>query len=286
MISSRWLLVLALAVGFMNSAWGQIGISPRTLDVVLDKDGRSHSFKLFNLTDKPFRVSVSVANWTFDQENKVQIIPPTPESLDQWMVINPLKFEIPAGESQTIRVGFRPQQELMEGEYRALVYFDQELSPDEKPEVKQLRSRLRIGAAVYAHVGEVRPAAQLENVRIEGDEVALDIANHGNTHVRLDGQWSVWSAMTYPGAETTTQIVGLGREGAVLPTGVVSADYLPRTPVLPGERRTLKFKLNDLPSEAAALVLDMDAQFSNKVLDRAEPFAWAGHASTTALQQK
>lgn len=274
----RFLLLLMLLTWMtVSDVHAQVGISPRTLDVVLDEDGRSHSIRLFNLSEKPFKVAVSVDHWTLNENNEVEIIPSTPTSLDQWMIVNPLNFEIPPGESQAIRIGFRPQTELAEGEYRAMLYFEQQLPPDDKPDVKQIRSRFRIGAAVYAHVGAVDAVAQIEQVSVQGKQVAVDIVNTGNTHVRLDGQWSIWPADIYPGAEVTHQIVGLGRDAAQIPEGVVSAGFLPRNPVLPGHQRRIVFELEDLPPQAQSLVLDMDAQFADKALDRAESFYWAGH---------
>ena len=274
----RLLVFTVFACCLASPAWAQIGISPRILDVVLDQDGASHSFRLFNLSKQPYRVRVSVVNWSVDENNQTQPIPPEPSSLDQWMIVNPLNFTIPPGESQTVRVGFRPQSALPEGEYRALVYFDQVLPEDDDPERAQVRSRFRLGAAVYAHVGEVRPQASVDAIQINGDEVSVQITNSGNTHVRLDGQWTLWPAAIYPGPDATHQVTALGTEKEVLPEGVISAGWLPRAPVLPGFTRTVTFKLSELPEDAARLVLDMDAQFADQALDRAVPFEWAGRA--------
>jgi len=279
MVLRRLLGLLVIVYSLLSPVWAQVGISPRTLDVVLDEDGRSHSFRLFNLGKQTYQVKVSVTNWTMDENSEVQLIPSTAESLDQWMIVNPLSFDIPPGESQTVRVGFRPQMALPQGEYRALVYFEQQLPPDDKPDTKQLRSLFRLGAAVYVHVGEVVALANIDQVNIVGDQAQVSITNLGNTHVRLDGQWSAWRADAYPGAAITHQIPGLGKNDILLPEGVVSAGWLPRTPVLPGHTRTLKFDLSGLPAQAARLVLDMDAQFADKALDRADAFDWVGHVS-------
>lgn len=274
----RLLLVLCISLFMLaGPAEAQIGISPRTLDVVLDQDGRSHSFRLFNLSKTSVAFTVDVSHWTMDEQNQVQLIPPSPSSLDQWMIVNPLRFEIPAGESQAIRVGFRPQMELPADEYRAMVHFKQVLPPDDQPEKKQLRSRFQINAAVYVHVGELIEKAEITQIKILKDEVEVHIDNTGNTHVRMDGQWSVWAAEKYPGPESTRQIVGLGKETAQLPDGVVSAGFLPTVPVLPGHQRIIRFMLEGLPEEKQKLILDMDAQFASQALDRAELFDWVGH---------
>ncbi|GAB4185683.1 MAG: hypothetical protein Tsb002_09670 [Wenzhouxiangellaceae bacterium] len=278
LLFNRRLLLLLLTMGWLLSAAAQVGISPRTLDVALDEDGRSHSFRLFNLSENEYRVRISVSHWTMDEQNQVELIPSTAESLDQWMIVNPLAFTIAAGESQTVRVGFRPQLELAEGEYRAMVYFDQELPPDPKPESRQLRSRFRLGAAVYAHVGEIKPRATIDEVTIEGSRVNITISNQGNTHVRLDGQWSIWSASDYPGATKTIQLSGLGKKDKPLPAGILAADWLPRTPVLPGHTRVIYFNLESLNAPVGSYILDMDAQFADAALDKAVEFDWAGHA--------
>ncbi len=268
--------LFTLLMLFCMSGMAQIGVSPQLLVVNLDEQPRGHSFRLLNMSERDVSVEVSLANWEMDSNNQPQIIAPTIDSLDQWLIVNPLRFEVPAGQSQTVRLAFRPNQQLTAGEYRAMLYFTQILGP-EAQQVGMFRSQFRIGAAIYAQVGQARQELSASPMRVlpmaadaasGGTQLAVDIDNRGNRHERMHGQWSLWRGDAYPGAKNTQLDASLNRPDAQLPEGMLAAGTLANTPVLPGTARTVLTSLqwpDELPAE---VVLDINGQLGNLTLEQ------------------
>ena len=168
-------------------ASAQIGISPQKYDVVLGGATQTQTFRLFNFSDAPKEMAVTVNNWRMNEGNRAEVIPPTEHSLDQWIIINPLRFVIPPGESQAVRFAIRPAVQLADGEHRAMVYFTEQLPSDDDPNTVTMRSRLRIGAAVYAQVGEVVRQGTINGIEARTDSLTFSITNTGSANTRLNG---------------------------------------------------------------------------------------------------
>ncbi len=251
-------------------AAAQIGVSPPHLDITIGKGPATGSLRIFNLGDQPVEVRTTVYNWDLDEHNKVRILPPNEQSLDQWMILNPVHFTIPPGRSQVVRFAVRPRAEPAPGEHRAIVYFE-ELEPHTVTRGKStFKVRFRMGVAVYGHVGPVIRKGILHSVRVTGGRVLFDITNTGNANLRLAGQFAVWKADVYPGAPKTARIPALGQKDEKLPAGIVSAGFLPTLPVLPGARRTIELKLPKL--DPGGYVLDLNGRLAEVPIDRGLPF--------------
>lgn len=82
----------------------RMGISPDRYEISFDeRGGQTQSLMVQNLGDQPMTVMLSVGTWDLDDNNAIRIIPPSEISLDQWIVINPVRITIPPGTPQTIR---------------------------------------------------------------------------------------------------------------------------------------------------------------------------------------
>ena len=248
--ASRIVLSLLLLWPLLGQA--QIGVSPRMLVVNLDEQPRGHSFRLLNMSERDVEVEVSLANWTMDEQNQPVVIAPQPDSLDQWLIVNPLRFSVPAGQSQTVRLAFRPQQQLPAGEYRSMLYFTQVVNPEAK-DTAMFRSRFRIGAAIYAQTGASVKDLTTGDFALRSDAanpaLLIDVDNRGNRHVRMDGVWSLWRREAYPGDAGWQLDSAMLRPDATLPDGMLALGKLTSTPVLPGTRRTLVTGLDLPPTE-------------------------------------
>ena len=247
------LLVVALLLGFKTHA--QIGISPRILDVEQTELGNTHSFRLFNLSKQDYKVTVELSNWTMNDDNVAVVIPAEAMSLDQWSIINPLRFSIAAGSTQTIRLAFRPPADAPPGEYRTMVYFQQVLE-DDQPEKKQLRALFKLGAAVYTHVGEKNKTGELLKVTSEPKRWLLETKNTGNSHIRYSGRWYLWSAQ--PNQQQLAKLDDLKADNKQRPAGLMAWDQLPTTPVLPEHTRNIPIdtsKLDDSIGRSGVLQL-------------------------------
>lgn len=283
-------IALALAVAFSAAARANdpapaitIGVSPPRFELELGAQPRTEAVRVFNFGTEPARIQGSVHTWNLDEQNELYLIEPTEQSLDQWMVINPLQFTIPPGGSQTVRFSIRPKVRPEPGEHRAIIYFEQ--LPTAGSAI-QVRGRLGIG--VYGVVGSVDRIGELHAVTVDprDDSVvaSFDISSLGSAHVRMSGQYAVWPSALYPGHDRTESIEGLGEEGVVIPREIREVGFLPSLPVLPATRHDLSLRLaNDLPP--GSYVLDINGDLSGKPLDMAVPFTVdAPDAERVAIQ--
>ena len=144
----RSLLCAALMLAGAMSSVAQIGVSPSIVETTLDDRGAASAIRLLNMGARAVEVKVAVQNWDLDDGNNVRILAPTEQSLDQWMVVQPLRFTVAAGRSQTVRLAIRPRVRPESGEHRAIVFFE-EVAPKNEA-VPAMRVLFKIGVAVYA----------------------------------------------------------------------------------------------------------------------------------------
>lgn len=251
---------------------GQIAISPSRFEVTIGSRPTTESVTVLNLGKKDVTIAVSTATWDLDPENRIRILEPDEQSLDQWMVINPLRFTVAAGKSQTVRFSIRPRVQPEDGEHRAMIYFNQVL-----PELSEqpVRVKFSIGVAVYGFAGDVTRFGKLHNVElVEGANpmlARLDVSSDGSAHVRLQGQYAIYAADQYPGADKTTLLADFNGDRSKLPDSVITAGTLPARPILPSTRRELFLKTpRELPP--GRYVLDLNGTLAGESIDLAIPF--------------
>ncbi len=257
----------------------KLGVSPSTFNIEIGSRPVTQSFRVFNYDDDAFDAEITVHNWDLDEDNKTRILPPTEQSLDQWIVVNPVRFTIPPRSSQVVRFSIRPRVEPAPGEHRAMIYL---ISKPAAGKELGVRFNLRFGLAVYGHVGEVTRRGTLHAVDVDASSASFDVSSEGSANVRFDGQYAVWPADAYPGAEATTRIADPEAPEA-LPEPVVTAGGLPNKPVLPGTRRRIPLRLAqalppgdyvlDLNGSLGETEIDMAVAFSVSAPDHAAPAA-------------
>ncbi|HSX62546.1 MAG TPA: hypothetical protein VLF18_20360 [Tahibacter sp.] len=266
-----WLLAALLL--FSAGAHAQIGLSPQILDIALDGAPGSQAFRLFNYTADDKVVRVTTVNWTMDADGKVSTIPTTEQSLDGWLVINPLEFTVKAGQNQVVRVAARPAVALTPGEHRAMVYFEEQPQEKTPGAATTLRTVFRFGAAVYGHVGPVDRKGELVSLLARNAAAELTLRNDGNATSRCNGTFAIWRKADFPGDAQTALIPKAGTPEVELPKGVVNAGRLPTDAVLPGATRRVAL---DYAAKAALppgeYVLDMNGTFGDTPLDRSQTF--------------
>ncbi|VAW47311.1 hypothetical protein MNBD_GAMMA02-1232 [hydrothermal vent metagenome] len=233
--------LLAIFSIYSTTSFAQVGVSPRLLELSHDAIDKTHAFRLFNFSKSDIEVNLEIANWTMDEMNELQVIASDNLSLDQWTVVNPLHFKVNAGSSQTIRLAFRAPADIPAGEYRTILYFNQVIT-DNFPDKKQLRSKFRIGAAIYLQVGEKLPAAKINSVKLDNHNITLDVTNSGNTHVRFNGYWALWNQQPNDTAFSLMIKQKNETQSTQSINGLVSYGKMPTTPLLPKHSRLYKIK--------------------------------------------
>lgn len=240
----RLLALLALAVAVPLQAQpsqppGGIAVSPGNMTLDLSAGEDSGAIRVFNLSDQPLAIRTEVHHFTTDEANDVVVIPPTPQSLDQWLIINPVNFTIPPDGQQVVRFAIRPRAEPGAGEHRAMVFFNRDAPPD--PEAT-ITVNVRVGAAIYALVDPVERIGRLAGLELleianDGLTFGLTLASEGNALVRAAGRYAIWPADRDPG-ERAAEL--LRATGDVELANAVASGRLPARPVFPGLVRTLK----------------------------------------------
>lgn len=268
-------LILSLVAALLPAAAqeiplpGRIGVSPPRIELQIGDRPTTESIRVINLGTEPVAIKASVHSWDLDDENRIRLLPPTEQSLDQWMVLNPLEFSIEPGRSQTVRFSVRPRIAPEPGEHRAIVYFEQASGP--VATTSTLRTVFRLGVAIYAYVGEVTRRGPLHGVEVVAKSAWFDISSEGSAHLRLLGQYAVWPAEAYPGSDGTERVKVESGPEAQLPAAMVHVADLPSTPILPGTRRRMELRL---PEDLApgSYVLDLNGTLGDLPLDRGVAF--------------
>ncbi|BAT51101.1 unknown protein [Nostoc sp. NIES-3756] len=269
-------LLGALALGVSPATALNIGLSPSRIEMELNNKTRSQSVRILNLSSKPVELKVSVGSWALNQDNKLQDVASSEQSLAQWIVFTPSRFKIPAGGAQTIRFAVRPRVQPKNGEHRAMLYLE-EVRPGNQPQPKAKTVRLifRAGVAIYGYVGEVKRVGVVNAVTVDTKtktpNAVFDISNQGNAYVRLQGQYTIWPAAKYPGAKATSVVANVDKPGAKLPENILDTGSLPNTPVLPGDRRRILLPITKKLAPGN-YVLDLNGDLNGVGIDKGIPF--------------
>ncbi|HBB30307.1 MAG TPA: P pilus assembly protein, chaperone PapD [Cyanobacteria bacterium UBA8803] len=263
----------------------EIGVSPPRLEIDMNSSQSSNqSIRVMNISSEPLEIQVYVNNWVLDENNEVQVVEPTEQSLDRWIVFNPSRIIIPPGQSQVVRFSIRPRVQPEVGEKRAMIFL-QEVPPENS--TGSVQGVGRFGVTVYAYFGEVERKGVINSIEVKptSDSVTavFDVSSAGTAHVRMKGQYAVWPADRYPGASETQPIANLGSPDAKIPEMVLDAGPLPSTPVLPDTERQILLNISkQLPP--GNYVLDMNGELSGVPLDRGIPFTVPGGTVSASPQ--
>ena len=209
------------------------GLQPAVFDLTLAEAQGTHAYRLFNLNKDPKQVRVSVVSWDFDDRGEIRILPSSDTSLDQWVVVNPIEFTIPPGESQAVRFSIRPALQLADGEHRAMLIFDEVLQPQPVGEASgtgaqtALRARFQFRTAIYCQTGAVSRRAELVSAQANASMLSLQTRATGSANTRFEGQFMVWKASGFPGLDKVFLLGNLAGPKPELPHGMVAAGQLP-----------------------------------------------------------
>jgi P pilus assembly chaperone PapD len=221
---------------------GQIAVSPSMFELNIGTKPLTRSIRLKNLKKHPIVLKVDVYNWTLDNDNSLKEIPPTAQSIDQWMIINPVSFTIEPGREQVIRFSIRPTTTPAPGEHRAIIFFT-ELPPEDNPGGVEVLFKL--GVAVYAYADPIRHAGVLTSISLDraGRMINVGLQNNGNVHTRMKGEYSIWKPGSFRGFKKSG--MDFTREQ---PEWFIAGGNMNNTPVLAGNHRVISTSI-PLPAE-------------------------------------
>lgn len=248
-----------------NQLQPQLALSPSRIEMHPDKENTTESITVLNLGTEPMQVQVSVQNWDLDEQNAYRALPPTPQSLDQWLIINPVRLTIPPKSQQTVRLAVRPKAKPQAGEHRAMVFFHQ-LPRDNSKGVNVL---FKVGVPIYAFFGDTRHEATLHSMTFEADkrELVFDVSNSGNAYVRPRGYYMVVSA------DNTESEQGLlnrlnAKTGEVEGDKPLASGKLASKPVFAGERRTVQASIAAKEKLPATYLLAVKVDVAGTIFEK------------------
>lgn len=246
----------------------RMGVSPDRYEIDFEASGSdTQALMVQNLSSEPLTIKLSVSNWELDEQNQIALIPPTENSLDQWIVLNPVRITIPPGSPQTIRWAIMPRVQPAVGEYRAMIFLEEDLPPKaENTGNNSVRVKMRYGLPIYAQFGPKTEQAELHEVSTNPDSglVLFDITNTGNAHSRMLGNYAIWPTAEFPGKDTALSQLRSGEAEAAASNAdsEVIAGNMPSTVVLAGARRTITLDPGSAPAES--YTLQLDASFADQ----------------------
>jgi hypothetical protein len=267
-------LVGSLALGIVPAKAINIGVAPPRFHIDISKNTtRSQSIRVLNFDSKPVELKVSVQSWVMNEQNQLQAVPSQEQSLEQWIVFTPSRFTVPPGGAQTIRFAIRPRVKPQSGEHRAVLYLEE--VAQKNPASKGVDIIGKLGVTIYGYVGDIKRIGVLNAVNVDTKKnnlnAVFDISSQGNASVRLNGQYAIWPAAKYPGAEATKPIANLDKPQAKITEPVADAGFLPTTPVLPASRRQVLLPITKKLSPGN-YVLDINGELNGVAIKKGIPF--------------
>jgi P pilus assembly chaperone PapD len=275
-------LISLLALEMPSATAIEVAVTPPRIEVEINRKTRTQSIKIVNFSSKPAEMKAYVRSWTTREDNELQVVESTEQTLDQWVVFTPSRFTIPPNSTQTIRFAIRPKVQPTPGEHRAVLYLEE--IPPENQNSQGVITVARLGVVIYAYAGEVKRVGVLNSVNVDtkpnGMTAVFDVSSTGNAHVRMRGQYAIYPAAKYPGASATKPLTDLGNSKAKLPVNVLEIGNLESSPVLPATRRRL-FQSIAKKLPPGNYVLDINGELSGTSIDKGIPFTVPAAATTS-----
>jgi len=238
----------------------QIGISPGHFEITYDGKSKTHSLKLMNYSNRTIQARISLGNWTLNNTELIEI-KPTPQSLDQWILITPVNFKIAPKKTQTIRFAIRPRTKPISGEHRAMIWIDE---VGAKESQKGMTAKFRLGVGVYLNVPPIYPKGKLNTITTKVEKnsirVSLNYTNNGNVHDRLHGNISLWKANTKLSKKERNKIISKKK----VHKDLISQIILPSKPILAKLKKRVDLFLAK-PTKKGRYLLYLNGKFKNNV---------------------
>lgn len=248
----------------------QIAVSPSRLTLEIGSKPVGAAIRLFNLSKKPITLTASIAHFDLDDDNKIRVIAPTPQSLDQWILFNPASFTIQPREQQVVRLSVRPKARPEPGEHRAIMFFENVMDSGSETTVNV---SFRLGVVIYGMASPVESSAVLHQAALVAEperlKLSLDLEGTGNAHARVAGQFSLWPAEEFPGLDDVPDF-DVGSRAPQLPDNVAAAGLINTTPVLAGTRRSIPTFISR-PAEPGRYLLALKGTLGGVRIDRVIP---------------
>ena len=247
-----------------------VAVAPNRIEMEVGDRPVTESITVMNLGEEPVTIETQVVNWDLDEANEFRQLPGSDGTLPAAIMLNPARFTIAEGGSQTVRFMVMPERLRQNGEHRAMIFFSKTVGTNQPG----VQIRFRLGVPVYAAVGEVSRDMELHDLALNSESdrlrLAMDISATGNAYVRPNGYYLMWPATDFPGErKALKQTARMVKDpNRALPKGA-QGGQIQGVPVLPGARREVASALQP-PEQSGefkvAVVMDAGSQRVERVL--------------------
>jgi len=235
-LARAFVLGIALLAGGPAAAI-EFSVSPPRLYVDFTNGRGQGKLEVQNRSASDMTMSVSISDFRLDKSNRVEAVAPTADSFSNWLVVNPVEFDVPSGRTRTIRFAVRPLQQPVNGEYKAMIWFTQ--GAESRPGT--VAFNVAFGVPIYATYGQVERLGTLHGVQRQGDDLVFDVSSNGTAHARLGARWAAFPSGGFPGDEAAAEAMqAQDWQAALKSIGARASGFAPSTAVFPGERRRLR----------------------------------------------
>jgi fimbrial chaperone protein len=248
---------------------GQIAVFPSMFELNIGSKPVNESIRLKNLKSEPVTIKVEAYNWKLDEQNNLKTLPSDNQSLDQWMLINPLTFTIEPNKEQVVRFSIRPNTVPNPGEHRAIVYFIEQAPASASSATVQVLFKLGVG--IYGYADPVKHSAVLNSLTLDRPSRTLkvDIENNGNVHTRLKGEYAIWKKGAFPGFNAMKNALNASKEQKK-PEGLLASGSMNNTPILAGNRRTISTTI-PAPDEKSGYMVTVQGTIDGTKVEKVFP---------------
>lgn len=245
----------------------QFSVIPSLFELEVGDAPVNDHLTVTNLKKRPVTMRVELYAWTLDERHEIKLVPSSSSTLDQWMVVNPLRFTMQPGAQQAVRFSVRPRLKPAPGEYRAILYLIEEPDPTVQATGKMQLSA-RFGVGIYGIVPPVVHAPRLLDLSYDRptSSISLHLRNDGNVHTRFRGRYTVWKKGSFPGFSASKKLPDMFEPGKE-PPGYLTSGVFPGDPVLAGTDRHYVLKVA-VPKNCGPYVVAVVGELGEKQVEK------------------
>lgn len=190
----NYFATLCLLSGWFALAQSGVGVSPPRAELQVVPGSQVTQEVLIDnpSLDTPLDISVAVSDALFQPDGEVVYLAPGshPNSLADWLSINPLQFVLEPSSSESVAYTLQVPDTVPDGTYWTVIFFESEPSGAAEETGFSISSRVRVGHIVYADVGEITLEGEIVGMRYDTTqtpEVRVAFRNTGNGLARVEG---------------------------------------------------------------------------------------------------
>lgn len=170
--------ILLLLTATQTSHAGEFNVTPVRLD--LDQNARTGAITVGNEdSERPIQLQMRLFSWEQDETGADKLL----ESND--LAYFPRMMNIPPKEQRLLRAGIKQAPSEKERAYRLFI----EEIPDatrNKQSGPSISVSIRFGVPVFVKASQEIMDGQIEYARLSKGKLQVKVANHGNTHFRIE----------------------------------------------------------------------------------------------------